>query len=429
VYITRLFRLSLVLAILLGAMCLSAIVIGASNPTTRIVAQIYSYEQDSQQIILLDINRNLPIQLPFPVDFSGNMSISANGQRIILPVGALNQAAFSVWEIMTGRVVDLPQEYINCSASGWRWLADNRHVLFQCRSNPLDGTIGGMYTLDFETGLVYTLYNKPSLILANQWSPNFDRVGINNEGSVHIIGVHGENFMTITPQGRRFTFVAWLHDGDSVFLSGINTIERYDFATEELTVILDDFETSITPVLSPNAEWLALVTDERRPRAYALHLATGELYLLETTDTKINNVTWVGWSPDSQWVMLSTSIESREGNIYYLARPDAAIVMELARNVESIPVWSPDGTQVSYSVYDEMGNTYYSELMLWDITSFLPPEVISPYSQSPQWSPDGSGMVFIHYPQPQQLRYRTQNGDIRTLTNLRDSVVGFSFLR
>ena len=428
-YTKRIFRMSLVLFVFFAVLCICAVALGMSQPTTRIVAQIYSYEQDSQQIILLDINRNLPLHLPFPVDFSGNMSISANGQRLILPVGALNQAAFSVWEITTGRVVDLPQEYINCSASGWRWLADNRHVLFQCRSNPLDGTIGGMYTLDFETGLVYTLYNKPSLILAYQWSPNFMRVGINDEGSVHIVGVHGEDFMTITPQGRRFTFVAWYPDGESVLLRGVKTLERYDFSTGEFTVILDDFETSITPVLSPNGEWLALVTNERRPRAYALHLGTGELHLLETTDTKINNVTWVGWSPDSQWVMMSTTIESREGNMYYLARPDASVVMELAQNVESIPIWSPDGTQVSYSVYDEMGNTYYSELLLWDMTSFLPAEVISPYSQSPQWLPDGSGMVFIHYPQPQQLRYRTQNGDIRTLTNLRDSVVGFSFLR
>nr|MCU0481030.1 hypothetical protein [Anaerolineae bacterium] len=293
-YITRLFRLSLVLTISLGIICFVGVSIGASIPTTRIIAQVYSYEQDNQHMAIIDVNRNLPTYISFPIQSSGNISLSNNGQRLILPTSALNQATFSVWDIMMGRVVHLPEDYVNCSATAWRWLADNRHVLFQCRDNPQDGTIGGMYTLDFETGLVYLLYNQPTVILDAQWSVDVRRVG-----------------------------------GESVLLRGVNTIERYTFATDELTVLLDDFETSILPVLSPNGEWLALVNNDRRPRAYGLNLNTGELHLLETNDVKINNTAWTGWSPDSQWVMIRTTRESIEGNMYYLARPDASAVLQL----------------------------------------------------------------------------------------------------
>lgn len=428
-YITRLFRLSLVLTILLGMICFGALAIGVSNPTTRIIAQIYSYEKDSQHTAIIDVNRNLPIRISFPIESNGNISLSNNGQRIILPTNALNQATFSVWDVVTGHVVNLPQDYVNCSATAWRWLADNQHVLFQCRNNPLDGTIGGMYTLDFETGLVYLLYNQPTVIGEAQWSPDVTRVGINDEGRVHIVGMKGDNFMTITPQGRRFTFIAWENEGESVLLRGVNTIERYTFATGELTVMLDDFETSITPVLSPDGDWLALVNNDRRPRAYGLNLNTGESYRLETEDVKINNAVWVGWSPDSQWVMIRTTLESLEGNVYYLARPDASVVLQLARNIESIPVWSTDGARIGYSIYDEMGNTYYAELVVWDLSSFLPAQVVMEYAQSPVWSPDDDGLAFIHYPQPQQLGYMQKNGEIRFLTDDTESVVGFAFVK
>jgi Tol biopolymer transport system component len=429
VYITRLFRLSLVLTISLGIICFVGVSIGASIPTTRIIAQVYSYEQDNQHMAIIDVNRNLPTYISFPIQSSGNISLSNNGQRLILPTSALNQATFSVWDIMMGRVVHLPEDYVNCSATAWRWLADNRHVLFQCRDNPQDGTIGGMYTLDFETGLVYLLYNQPTVILDAQWSVDVRRVGINDEGRIHIIGVQGDDFRTITPQGRRFTFIAWENGGESVLLRGVNTIERYTFATDELTVLLDDFETSILPVLSPNGEWLALVNNDRRPRAYGLNLNTGELHLLETNDVKINNTAWTGWSPDSQWVMIRTTRESIEGNMYYLARPDASAVLQLAQNIESTPVWSNDGAQISYSIYREMGNTYYAELLVWDLTSFLPAQVVMEYAQSPVWSPDGEGIAFIHYPQPQQLGYLQKNGQTRFLTDDTESVVGFAFVK
>nr|MCU0481468.1 hypothetical protein [Anaerolineae bacterium] len=133
--------------------------------------------------------------------------------------------------------------------------------------------------------------------------------------------------------------------------------------------------------------------------------------------------------PDSQWVMIRTTRESIEGNMYYLARPDASAVLQLAQNIESTPVWSNDGAQISYSIYREMGNTYYAELLVWDLTSFLPAQVVMEYAQSPVWSPDGEGIAFIHYPQPQQLGYLQKNGQTRFLTDDTESVVGFAFVK
>jgi Tol biopolymer transport system component len=429
----RIIRITLILFFITGIFCAGAIAVGASYPTTRIVAQIYSPSEDRQYLALIDMNRNLPIQVNFPVTFPNNVLVSADGRRFILPTGALNQATLLLWELLTGKMVALPQEYVNCSALNWQWLHDNRHVLFQCRDNPQDGTIGGMYTFDFETGNVYPLYSNPSVIMSHQWSPDNRRVAINDDGKVLIAGVQGDNLTTITPQGRRFTFVAWLPDGESVLLRGRSTIERYTFSTGELEVILDEFEANSEPVLSPDGAWLALVTSERRPRAYAFNLATSELNPLETTELKINNVVWVGWSPDSQWVMIRTLIESRDGNFYYLARPDAAVVTLLAENIDAIPVWSADSTRVSYSIYDEMDTTYYSELAVWDVSSFLPPQTILPHGQFPQWSPDDTVLAFLESPNAlgsiRRLGYYTAQGGVQFLTNEDSSVVGFIFVK
>ncbi len=423
-------RFSILLSTLILLFCFVAMVVGHATPTMLIVAQIYSYIQDKHHLALIDINRHLPIRLNFPVNVLGNISISEDGRRMILPTGAgLNQAVFVLWEVSTGKLITLPDYYVNCSASNWRWLQDNRHVLFQCRDNPQDGTIGGIYTMDFETGDIYSLYRKPSVIAPYQWSPDNTRVGINDDGKVYIVGVHGDNLTDITPQGRRFTFVAWSTDGESVLLRGLRSIERYTFATGELDLILDNFETSISPVLSPNGESLALVTNERRPRPYSLNLTTGDLTPLETTDLKINNVSWVGWSPNSQWVVIRSSIEIEPNNFYYLTKPDASVVMLMAENIETIPVWSADSQRLSFTIFDTMDTTYYSELMLWELNSFLPPQRVAPYASVPQWSPDGGYLAFIRYPQFQQLGYMTTIGDVRFLTNPNESVVGFTFVK
>ncbi|MCL4254666.1 MAG: hypothetical protein KJ043_12935, partial [Anaerolineae bacterium] len=206
-------------------------------------------------------------------------------------------------------------------------------------------------------------------------------------------------------------------------------VEQYTFATGELTVLLDDFEGNLSPVLSPNGEWMVLVNNERRPRAYGFHIENRELHLLETTDIKINNVSLVTWSPDSQWVIIRTLIESREGNLYYLARPDGANVLALGENLEATPVWASDNTRLVYETYDTLGPTYYSEVVLWDLASFLPPQTLMRDTHSPQWSPNGDGLAYIYYPQRQQLVYQDEAGNRRFLTDEDVSVLGFIFVR
>jgi hypothetical protein len=423
-------RFSILLSVLISLFCFVALTIGRATPTPLIVAQMYSYLEERQYLALIDVNRNLPFRYNFPVNVLGNIYISDDGRRMVLPTGeGLHQAVFVLWEASSGKLITLPDYYVNCSARNWGWLSDNRHVLFQCRDNPQDGTIGGMYTMDFETGDIYPLYNNPSVIMPHQWSSDNTRVAINDNGKVYLVGVHGDNLTDITPQGRRFTFIAWLPDGESVLLRGLRSIERYTLATGELDLILDDFETSILPVLAPNGESLALVSNERLLRAYALNLTTGDLTLLETNELKINNVQWIGWSPDSQWVMIDTPHPTRQGNIYYLARPDASLVMVLAEGVERSPKWSADSQQVSFTTYNTPGNTPQSAVMVWELNSFLPPKAVSNYANSPHWSSIGDDLAFIRYEQTMQLGYRSASGEVRLLTNTDESVVGFRFVK
>lgn len=429
VHFGRIVRIWLLLFIIMMPICIGAVAIGYANPTSRIIAQTYSYDRDSQSLMVLDIHRNLPIKFDFPVDVLGNIGLSGDGQRVILPTGAFNQAYFVLWDILTGRIMRLPDLYINCAARNWQWLRDNRHVVFQCRNNPLDGSIGGMYTMDFETGNVYQIFHLPNVIMDYQWSPDSQRVAINDDGKVHVVDVNGENLTTITPQGRRFTVIGWQPDGAGIFLQGLRGIELYRFDTGELDVLLADFSVNLPPILSPNGEWIILVKAERLAQAYAFHIASRELYLLETTDQKINRVDFVGWSPDSQWVIIRTPLSSGSGNVYYLARPDGSAIISIGENIEAPPIWASDHTRIAYEIYDTLGPTYYSEVVIWDLSSFLPPQTLMRDTHTPQWSPDGDGLAFIHYPQRQRLVYMNGNGEKYFLTDDSISVLVFMFIR
>lgn len=427
--IGRIFRTSLVYIVILATMCVGALGIGNAHPTTHILAQTYMYDRDSQSLLILDVHRNLPIKLDFPVPVLGNITVSQDGRRLLLPTGTFHQPYFTLWEVESGRIVNLPHIYKTCSARNWRWLSDNRHVLFECRDNPQNASIGGLYIVDFETDAVYQLFREPTVFTTYHWSPDTRRIAINDDGQVHVMNIDGTGYMNITPKGRRFDAIGWRSDGEVLFLRGVRSVEQYTFATGKLELLLDNFASTHSPALSPDGEWIALISNERRPRAFAFHIASQQLYLLETRDIKINPVDWVGWSPDSQWVVILTLLNTRDKNRYYLARPDASVVMELGNNLEAPPIWASDNVRIAYEIYDTLGPTYYSEVVVWDLASFLPPQTIMRDTHSPQWSPNGDGLAFIYYPQWQRLVYQNRAGERRFLTDEHISVLGFTFVR
>ncbi|MDX2074929.1 MAG: hypothetical protein SFZ02_00740 [bacterium] len=417
-------RLFLMVMIAIGMMCAGAVALGTFYPTQLILAQTYSITRATSGITLLDVNRNLPINYSFPSEYRGQFTPSADGHRVIISAGTIQQQ-YAVWDIFTGRIIYLTDIFPNCLVVNPTWLRDSRHIIFSCQTNIQGGMMGGLNVLDFETGDMNLFYSQSQYVTDNQWSPNLNYVGIDVNNTVRIMGLDGTSEQIITPPNKWQRFIGWEKNAESVLVYGLKSIERYTFATDSWEVLLADFQITQQPVLSPDGTWVAIISGLRTPRPYVFNLLTSELIALSSSEFDISDVDLLQWSPDSQWLVIRSA--QIDGNIHYLAKPDASDIRLISENIEAPPVWSPDGRKMSYEIYAVRGNNYFSDVMVWDMLS--PPQAIMRDTHSPLWSPDGNSLAFIFYPQQQQLWVAVNGGDMRPLTGDDVVVAGFIFVK
>lgn len=119
---------------------------------------------------------------------------------------------------------------------------------------------------------------------------------------------------------------------------------------------------------------------------------------------------------------------AKEGNIYFLARPNRTMFIELWRNLVNVPVWSADGMRASFNDYT-IDNSENSYLLLWEMASFLPPQPVTRYGALPQWSADGQLLGFIYYANERRLGTYALSGAITFHTAKSEQVVSFAFMR
>ena len=114
----------------------------------------------------------------------------------------------------------------------------------------------------------------------------------------------------------------------------------------------------------------------------------------ESEDTVLD-MAYIGaypdWSPESQWVVYSTSYKaSQETSEIYLVKSDGTNKVKIAKGDK--PVWSPNGNQIAY--------TLRNEIYLLDINCLIDGKSCNLQAtfvaagQNPDWSPDGQRMVF-----------------------------------
>ncbi|MCL4256577.1 MAG: PD40 domain-containing protein, partial [Anaerolineae bacterium] len=277
---------------------------------------------------------------------------------------------------------------------------------------------------DFETGTLKRFSSDVLQTFNYQWSPNLDFIGVDVSHTVRIIEIDTGIEQNITPRGQRQYFIAWSQTGDAVYVYTNRTIERYTLASGEWDVLLADTTISKRPILSPDGTQFAFLSNDK---PYVLHIPTKNTTALITNE--MDEIEWVGWSPDSAWILLREGVASADGNRYYLAKPDASLITVLAETINAIPTWSSDGRWVSYGMNDEMGKTAYSEVFLQHIADNIPAERVMRYTHTPVWSPYGYDLAFIQYPQLQRLAYLSQTGEVRLLTAENVHVMGFEFLK
>ncbi len=419
-------RLAIVILLPIGILCAVAVAVGALLPTQLILAQVHVHSQQSDKLMLMDINRKLPVYYDLPAEYRAPFNPSLDGRRVIIVYGTGQQQAM-VWDIFTGRRVYLSDTRPNCLVVGATWLRDSRHLIFSCQTNIQGGMMGGINLLDFETGAVNLFYSQSQVVLDSQWSPDLTRIGIDVNDRVRVVSADGTQELFLTPPNVWQRFLAWSADAESVLVYGLNTIQRYTFATDTWETLLVGFNITQRPILSPDGRWIAIIAGLRNARAYAFNLLTLELIPLTSPEIDIVGVDLLTWSPDSQWLMIRM-LDGRL-NPQYIAKPNASDIRLIANNisVSDLPQWSPNATRMMYRITEWDGKDFQVYLVVWDIPSDA--QTIIPLTQLPQWSPDGDRVAFVQYDNGDQTLYLADNGTIHRLTGADLYVSRFIFTR
>ena len=96
------------------------------------------------------------------------------------------------------------------------------------------------------------------------------------------------------------------------------------------------------------------------------------------------------WSPDGTRISFDSDQEA--GRYIYVVNADGTEVSETFTRKSGRPVWSPDGQRIAFEVYED----YWSHIFVMNADGSEVTKVTDDYlwNGSPSWSPDGSRIAF-----------------------------------
>jgi len=228
-----------------------------------------------------------------------------------------------------------------------------------------------IYTIDIEGGNIRQLTNNPWWHDASpDWSPDGTRITFRSGFGLAVMNWDGSNFQKLptplnanypdwSPDGRKIAFVAqvgWLYD------------------------------------------------------IFVLNLMTGEVRNL--TNSPNFTETWPSWSPDGRWIAFESDRDprfwdpggARSRDIYIMDSEGGNLrnITQTKGLSEAEPSWSPDGTQIAFTVQGDLAHTHSNiDIYLMDtnggsrrrVTDFKDryPVYTACY---PSWSSDGQHILF-----------------------------------
>ena len=188
---------------------------------------------------------------------------------------------------------------------------------------------------------------------------------------------------------------AWLalarHQGATIFLF----LRPADGKEEKRLTTRDAPE--FDAVWSPDGKRLAFCLDKTVPNqgdmdVYTIAADGQDLQPVLVTGAKLSHEEWPSWSPDGQWIALSST---RDGNQeIYVVRPDGKDLRRLTSDpaLDMHPAWSPDGQHIVFAT-NRWGDLELA-VMRADgsgLTRLTDSRGLDDY---PVWSPDGQRIVF-----------------------------------
>jgi len=216
-----------------------------------------------------------------------------------------------------------------------------------------------------------------------------------------------------SPDGNWIAFESRL-EATSASPLGNEEIFKVAHDGSQLTNLTDNPASDSDPSWSPDANWIALVSDRD---------GNFEIYKMRADGSQVTRLTndpaWdrsPAWSPDGQWIAFG-SRQDGEDSVYSM-RVDGSEVTRLAGSaIADHTCWSPDGQWIAFisfrdASWTEGGTTYVEgEWNLYkvrtdgsDLTRLTEsssadcqPTVISESATDLSWSPDGEWIAFVSW--------------------------------
>jgi TolB protein len=188
--------------------------------------------------------------------------------------------------------------------------------------------------------------------------------------------------------------IAFLTTRDSSFAS----IYRMGVKGEDVVLLVGDMPLiAVSPVWSPNGEWLAIDIGESGQSDVFLVSADGE-ELRNLTDHPSAN-RFADWSPDSKKLLFTSNREDQTTNypVIYSITIESGEIDALTEGdaASALATWSPDGSQIAFAS-DRDGDVEIYTIDS-DGSNLKRLTESAGFDGFPEWSPDGSKIAFITF--------------------------------
>jgi Tol biopolymer transport system component len=234
-------------------------------------------------------------------------------------------------------------------------------------------------------------------------------------------------YPAVSPDGTRIAFVSSRSGDDDVYVMNLD-----GSGLRALT------SNSTTPGGLPIQDEAPSWSPDGRRLAFASNRADGqfEIFLMRANGTGVRRLTRTGrqvtdtipaWSPDGSLIAFASDRVSPFNTEIYVIRPDGTGLRRLTDTGgsdgvlgdDSMPAWSPDGTQIAFA----SNRDQQSELYVMNADGSRQRRVLARPSRDdllPRWSPDGTRLVFASFgfeAAPELFTVGLDGGELVALTS------------